>query len=117
MSGAACAWRWTGSLNAEAMWFAVPLVLAETCAYVGMVLFVFNLWKDDPVRIKEPPAVLRDVAPDHPEGDRPLGVDVMFATYNEDPELVRLGLQDARRMTYPHAIDIRIHVLDDGRRP
>nr|WP_237693225.1 cellulose synthase catalytic subunit [Octadecabacter algicola] len=41
----------------------------------------------------------------------------MFATYDEDPELVRLGILDAKKMTYPHPIDVRIHVLDDGRRP
>ncbi len=110
-------WRWAHSLNAEAMWFAVPLALAETFAFIGMVLFVFNLWKDEPVKIEEPPSVLGDVAPDHPEKDRLLVVDVMFATYNEEPELVRLGILDAKRMTYPHPIDVKIHILDDGRRP
>lgn len=110
-------WRWAHSLNPDAMWFALPLVLAESCAYFGMLLFVFNLWKDAPVRLAEPPALLRDVDPVHPEGDRLITVDVMFATYNEDPEMVRLGILDARRMTYPHPIDIQIHVLDDGRRP
>lgn len=109
-------WRWTASLNTEAMWFAVPLVVAETCAFVGLVLFVFNLWKDDTVEIFDPPATLGDIAPDHPEADRPLSVDVMFATYNEDPDLVLLGIKDAQNITYPYAIDIRIHVLDDGRR-
>ncbi len=81
-----------------------------------MVLFVFNLWKDEPVKMEEPPAVLGDVTEGHPEKDRNISVDVMFATYNEDPELVRIGIQDAKRMTYPHPIDIRIHILDDGRR-
>ncbi len=109
-------WRWTGSLNTDAMWFAVPLVIAESCAFFGMVLFVFNLWKDDPIEISDPPVTLGDIAPDHPEGKRTLSIDIMFATYNEDPALVRLGIQDAKAITYPHAIDIRIHVLDDGRR-
>jgi len=109
-------WRWTASLNTDALWFAVPLVVAETCAFFGMVLFVFNLWKDDPVEIAEPPATLGDIAPDHPEAARPISVDVMFATYDEDPELVLLGIKDAQKITYPHSIDIRIHVLDDGRR-
>lgn len=109
-------WRWTASLNTDAMWFAVPLVVAETCAFIGMVLFVFNLWKDNPIEIIAPPATLNDIAPGHPDGARPLIVDVMFATYNEDPELVRLGIIDAKAITYPHPIDIRIHILDDGRR-
>ncbi|QPM92253.1 glycosyltransferase family 2 protein [Pseudooceanicola algae] len=110
-------WRWSHSLNPDAMWFAVPLAVAETCAFIGMILFVFNLWKDEPIKLEEPPALLRDVDPKHPEGDRILTVDVMFATYNEDPELVRLGIRDAKRITYPHPIAIRVHVLDDGRRP
>ena len=109
-------WRWTGSLNTDAMWFAIPLVFAETCAFFGMILFVFNLWKDDPIEIAAPPATLADIAPNHPDGARPLSVDVMFATYNEDPELVRLGIIDAKAITYPHPIEIRIHILDDGRR-
>jgi cellulose synthase (UDP-forming) len=110
-------WRWAHSLNPDAMWFAVPLAFAETCAFFGMILFVFNLWKDQPTEIKNPPATLFDVAPSHPENERLISVDVMFATYNEDPELVRLGILDAKRMDYPHPIDIRIHILDDGRRP
>jgi len=109
-------WRWTASLNTDAMWFSVPLVVAETCAFIGMVLFVFNLWKDNPIEIIAPPATLNDIAPGHPDGARRLIVDVMFATYNEDPELVRLGIIDAKAIIYPHPIDIRIHILDDGRR-
>jgi cellulose synthase (UDP-forming) len=54
-------WRWTQSLNPNAMWFAVPLALAETCAFLGLVLFVFNLWKDQPVKIEPPPVMLGDV--------------------------------------------------------
>jgi cellulose synthase (UDP-forming) len=109
-------WRWTASLNPDAMWFSLALVLAESFAFFGMILFVFNLWKDEPVKLLDPPALLSDVVPDHPEGNRKIAIDVMFATYNEDPELVRLGIQDAKQMTYPHPIDIRIHILDDGRR-
>ncbi len=109
-------WRWTASLNHEAMWFSVPLALAETFAFFGIFLFVFNLWKDQPIEIEEPPATLSDVAPDHPEGDRMIAVDLLFATYDEDPELVRLGIRDAKLISYPHPIDVRIHILDDGRR-
>ena len=110
-------WRWTSSLNPDAMWFAIALVLAETCAYLGLVLFVYNLWQDQPVTIPDPPATVDQIDPDTPDPGRPISVDVLFATYNEEPELVRLGLIDAKALDYPYPIDIRIHVLDDGKRP
>ncbi|WP_395541765.1 glycosyltransferase [Neotabrizicola sp. sgz301269] len=110
-------WRWTQSLNTDALWFALPLVLAETLAFIGLILFIANLWKDQPVEIKSAPARYGEVAPGVPDADRPIAVDIYLATYNEDPELVRLGIVDAKALTYPHPIDIRIHVLDDGRRP
>jgi len=56
-------WRWAHSLNPEALWFAVPLVLAETCAYFGMLLFVFNLWKDQPVKMVQTPQWFYDLPP------------------------------------------------------
>ncbi len=110
-------WRWTASLNPEALWFAATLAIAETLAYVGLLLFVYNLWRDQPIRLRDAPALIEDVDPASPEAGRPISVDVLFATYDEDPELVRLGIIDAKAMEYPHPIDIRIHVMDDGRRP
>ncbi len=109
-------WRWQYSLNPDALWFALPLVIAETLAYLGLILFVANLWQDQPVTVPDPPAKLGDVDPISPDGDLPLSVDVMFTTYDEDPELVRLGIKDAKALEYPYPIDVRIHILDDGRR-
>lgn len=110
-------WRWTSSLNPDALWFAIPLAVAETGAYLGLVLFVINLWTVRDRPIDPPPATINQCLEEPFTTDRPIGVDVFFATYSEDPELVRLGLRDAKRMRYPHPIDLRIHVLDDGRRP
>lgn len=110
-------WRWLHSLNPDAMWFAIPLVVAESAAYIGLILFVYNLWKDQPLEVPQAPALIEEVVPDTPEAGRPIAVDILFATYNEEPELVRLGIRDSRKLDYPHPIDIRIHVLDDGKRP
>ncbi len=110
-------WRWLHSLNPDAMWFAIPLVLAESAAYLGLILFVYNLWKDQPIEVPQAPALIEEVVPDTPEAGRPIAVDILFATYNEEPELVRLGIRDSRKLDYPHPIDLRIHVLDDGKRP
>lgn len=110
-------WRWTSSLNYDGLWFAIPVAAAETFAYVGLILFTVNLWRTSDPPILPPPASVGECVeePDNTPG-KPIAVDVFFATYNEDPELVRLGITDAKRIRYPHTIDIRLHVLDDGRR-
>ncbi len=109
-------WRWNYSINYDALWFSLPLVIAETCAYVGLLLFTFNLWKIQDYPQTPPPAAPECLhKPDRFLPDK-ITVDVFLPTYDEDPELVRLSLLDAKRITYPHPVDIRIHVLDDGRR-
>ena len=110
-------WRWSGSLNHGALWFAIPLAVAETCAYIGLVLFTYNLWRDARPSIPAPPRRLAECVSVAAAEERPIRVDVFFPTYNEDLELVRLSVRDAKRIRYPYPIDIRIYVLDDGRRP
>lgn len=108
-------WRWKSSINWDAAWFSLPLLIAETISYVGLIIFAVNLWKIEDTPTQEPPRLigecLSEITP-----ERPPSVDVFFPTYNEDVELVRLGIQDAKRMHYPHPIEIMIHVLDDGKR-
>lgn len=110
-------WRWTQSLNPDALWYAIPLAVAETASYFGLGLFVFNLWKVKDYEQLPPPANFKDVVrPDQAE-DRSIKVDVFFPTYNEDVELVRLSIIDAKKVTYPHPLELSIFVLDDGKRP
>ncbi|MBL4928521.1 glycosyltransferase [Fuscibacter oryzae] len=110
-------WRWTASLNWSAAWFSVPLLIAETAAFLGLILFTINIWSIRDPKRGALPEIFSDTVTDQDKIDRPIAVDVFFTTYNEDVELVRLGLRDARRFEYPHPIDLRVHVLDDGRRP
>jgi cellulose synthase (UDP-forming) len=110
-------WRWTASLNYDALWFALPLVIAETFAFFGLILFTINLWQTRDRPLAPPPRFISECVGDGETPARPISVDAFFPTYDEDPELVRLSLRDAKRITYPYAIDLRIHVLDDGRRP
>jgi len=110
-------WRWTVSINWDAAWFSVPLAVAESAAFVGLVLFTINVWSPRSPKRQAPPETVSDTLAVALDQDRPLIIDVFFATYNEDPELVRLGVRDAKIIEYPYAIDLRIHVLDDGRRP
>ena len=92
-------WRYTASLNMRALWFAVPLVLAETYSFIDTILFVFMMWK--------PP---RRAAPPPLEGAT---VDVYITTYNEPVELLRLTAEAATRITWPNT---QVYILDDGAR-
>ena len=113
-------WRWTSSLNHDALWCAIPLAAAETLAYIGLLLFTFNLWRTRDVPRQPPPRTVGECTGEAASAEdwaqRPVAVDVFITTYNEDEELVRLSIRDARRLQYPHPLDLRIHVLDDGRR-
>lgn len=110
-------WRWTASLNFDAMWFALPLVVAESCAFFGLVLFTANLWKTSDYPRRPPPRSYADCVRPDEATERPLAVDLFITTYSEEEELVRLSIRDAKAIRYPHPIDLRIYVLDDGRRP
>jgi cellulose synthase (UDP-forming) len=93
-------WRYSSSLNRGASWFAIPLVAAETYAFLSTVLFVFMMWK--PTRRISPPALA--------EGT----VDVFITTYNEPVDLVRLTVEAALRIHWPR---LKVYVLDDCARP
>ncbi|PLR49337.1 glycosyltransferase [Chimaeribacter arupi] len=111
-------WRWMSSLNYDALWYAVPLVVAETLAYIGTVFFTINLWKEWDIPQRPAPTDVNEcLGPDEQTESRPLRVDLFIATYSEDVELVRISIQDALKVTYPAPIEYKIHVLDDGRRP
>src|SRR5689334_1311503 len=68
-------YRYTSTLNTDALWFAIPLVLAETYAFVNTLLFIMMMWRP-----------IRRIAPPAPDG---ASVDVFVATYNEPLEIVR----------------------------
>lgn len=107
-------WRWTSSLNTDALWFAIPLVLAETLSFVGLVLVIFNLWQITDTPPKPAPATIGEC--EGTDDPRPIAVDIYVATYSEEPELVRLSLRAAKAVRYPHPITIAVHCLDDGKR-
>jgi len=92
-------YRYTATLNPDALWFAIPLVLAETYAIINTLLFIIMLWRP----------TLR-VAPPAPDG---ASVDVFIATYNEPLDIVRKTASAAIAIRYPH----QTYVLDDGDRP
>lgn len=110
-------WRWRYSLNTDALWFAIPLVVAETLSYISTILIVINFWAYKDAPKSAPVRYLSEIEDLEEREDRPLTIDVFIATYNEDVELVRLSIADAKKMIYPYRdVEIKIYVLDDGRR-
>lgn len=93
-------WRWTSSINFDAWWIAIPLVVAETYSFLDSWLFGLTMW-----RLKE-----RGAAPPPPEGAT---VDVFITVYNEPVDLVEQTARAARDLRHPHST----YVLDDGNSP
>lgn len=91
-------WRAGWTLNLDAPWLALPLLTAETLAYVDFLLLFFMTWS-------VPRPAVRDV----PQG---LKVDVYITTFDEQLDLLRSTILGAVHMRYPH----ETYVLDDGRR-
>ncbi|MGE0087092.1 MAG: hypothetical protein AB7S75_22030 [Desulfococcaceae bacterium] len=69
-------WRWQYSLNYEALWFAIPLALAETLALFGMVLFTLNLWMVKDYQQTPPPAVEECIHTPHEFLPEKISVDI-----------------------------------------
>jgi cellulose synthase (UDP-forming) len=92
-------WRWGYTLNYEALWFSVPLLLAEMHGFIEATLFFFMVW--DPTRRKSLPPLKNRT------------VDVMVPTYNESVDILRMTLLGCNDISYPHTT----YVLDDGNRP
>ncbi|MFJ4262657.1 glycosyltransferase family 2 protein [Paenarthrobacter nicotinovorans] len=94
------AWRWMASLNWDAWWIAVPLVLAETYSLIDVMLFGLTVWN---IKFRKPPPPAPDTAT----------VDVFITTYNEPLDLVMTTALAAKDITWPHST----WILDDGNRP
>jgi cellulose synthase (UDP-forming) len=94
------AWRALFTLNLQGWYLAVPLLLLEAHAALGLGLFTFSLWDVD----RRP--ALR--AP-----DPSTKVAVLIPTYNEGPEILLPTVAAAVALEPAH----ETWVLDDGNRP
>jgi cellulose synthase (UDP-forming) len=91
-------WRWGWTLNPRALWFSVPLALAETYGLLTGLVMVLSVWR---IRHRTPlPA---------PAGKT---VDVFITCYDEPLEVIRRTAIGARAIRYPHLT----WILDDGQR-
>jgi len=92
-------WRSRYSLNIDALFLSLPLLLAEFQGTFNFALFLLMTWDVTPVPHGAAP-------PDH-------SVDILIPTYNEDLSILKMTILGALNISYPH----KTWVLDDGRRP
>jgi cellulose synthase (UDP-forming) len=101
-------WRITHSINFDALWISIPLLMAEIYSYFGGLMFVIGLWRPLVRQIKS----LDQMTPPIPRSDWPT-LDVFVTCYNEPPEIVEKTVKAALAMDYP-PIKLRVYLLDDG---
>jgi cellulose synthase (UDP-forming) len=94
------AWRATSTLNLEAWYLALPMLVLEIHAAIGLGLFAFSLWDVD----RRPPRRALRRLP---------SIAVAIPTYNEGPEILVPTIAAAVAMEPAH----ETWVLDDGERP
>jgi cellulose synthase (UDP-forming) len=101
-------WRITHSINFDALWLSIPLLLAEIYSYFGGVMFVIGLWRPLIRQIKS----FDQMTPPFPESNWP-NVDVFVTCYNEPPEIVQQTAKAALAIDYPPT-KLHVYILDDG---
>ena len=101
-------WRVTHSLNFNALWISIPLLLAEIYSYLGGVMFLIGLWQPVVRKIKS----FNCLMPKFPEAKYP-NVDIFITCYNEPAEMVEATAKAALSIDYP-VEKLKVYILDDG---
>jgi len=112
-------WRWLHSINPDALWFSIPLAMAETFMFVGSVLMIINYWDVKTIPKKSSIRFVSEIDPilANNGNDHPLTIDIFIATFNEEKAIVEDTIQDAKKLKYPYNdVKINIHLCDDGQR-
>lgn len=104
-------WRYLFSINVHALWFAIPMILAETYSIFGNLLFCTTLWK--PTQRHPTPLSAFVLAFRRVHGRLP-AVGVFITVYNEPVDLVRKTAEAAMAMRHPPMIPVTVYILDDG---
>ena len=104
-------WRITHSLNFNALWISIPLLLAEIYSYLGGVMFLIGLWQPVVRKIRS----FNCLMPEYPPEEYPT-IDVFITCYNEPADMVEETVTAALAIDYP--VDkLKVYILDDGNSP
>jgi cellulose synthase (UDP-forming) len=104
-------WRITQSVNYDALWLSIPLLIAEIYSYIGGVIFTLGLWRPLVRQVKS----LDQFTPPMPREDWPT-VDAFATCYNEPVEILEQTIRAALALDYP-VNKLKVYLLDDGNSP
>jgi cellulose synthase (UDP-forming) len=108
-------WRWTSSLNPDAMVFSVVVAIAETLFFVGTLLFYFDIWTEGDTPQQSAPTTRAEARIDHERAA--ISVDVLITTLDEPETIVRPTIEAALALSVPANTNVQLYLLDDGNRP
>ena len=101
-------WRIFHSLDFQALWLSIPLLIAEIYSYLGGAMFTIGLWRPLERQTKSLPYLNPPLA----VTEWPT-VDIFITCYNEPPEMVEQTARAALAIDYP-TTKLRVYILDDG---
>lgn len=116
-------WRWSMSLNPDAMAFSILVASAETLFAIGTALFFYDIWDEGDTAPMLPPENRRSAGLDCPSAADPRGnkerisVDIFITTYDEPCDVVAPTIMAAHALKVPQGYDLHVYLLDDGNRP
>jgi cellulose synthase (UDP-forming) len=110
-------YRWTDSLNMDALWFAIPLAFAETMMFIGTILVVVNFWRIKDTPKQSAPHFMTEVVEDAQKAyyvGKGIKIDIYIPVFNEDPALVRETILAAKRVKKLPEWNVCYYLLDDS---
>jgi cellulose synthase (UDP-forming) len=102
-------WRFNHSINFNALWISIPLLLAEVYSFIGGTMFTIGLWRPLEREVRS----LDQLRPSLAIKDFPT-VDIFITCYNEPVEMVEETARAALDIDYP-VNKLRVYILDDGK--
>jgi cellulose synthase (UDP-forming) len=111
-------WRWFHSVNPDALWFSIPLVVAETFMFIGSLLMIINHWEIKKPIKEKPVRFLSEINNSiENKENSPISIDIFITTLNEDKLLLEDTIKDVKKLKYPFDdVNINIYLCDDGQR-
>lgn len=110
-------WRWTGSLNPDALAFSAVIAAAETLCFIGTLIFFFDIWDEGDTPQKSPPANRREAGLDAGGAREEILTDIFITTCDENIATVEPSVRAALAVRVPQGVRTAVHILDDGNRP